>query len=74
LTLPAGELVGIAGCVGSVEADQLQHLLDSLPALVSVTDTVETKALRDDRPNLRPGIKRAVWILKNDLNPPAEGF
>ena len=71
LSLPAGELMRIPSQYIRLhpdETDQLGCLLSGLGAF----DSKVQQPFDDRVSDSEPGIERAIWILENDLYPPAE--
>ncbi|MPM33936.1 hypothetical protein SDC9_80517 [bioreactor metagenome] len=69
LALTAGELVGIAAGVLTVEADQIQKLRNALRAFtLRFAEMVNVERFANDIRNRHAGIQRRIRILKYDLH------
>ena len=74
LTLTAGELVAVAVCVLTVQANALQQSDDLIVAVLFVLgQMMDINALTHDVANGHAGVQTCVGILKNDLHPAAVG-
>jgi hypothetical protein len=72
LALAAGELVGIAGQGGVVEADLAEEFLTAAAALGAGVLFVDDEGLGDDLLDAHAGIEGGVGILKDGLHAAAE--
>ena len=72
LTLAAGEFVGIARCIGRIEAHPLEQGGHHLVALAAARDAMHLDRLADDAPHAHARIQAGDGILKNDLHVPPQ--
>ncbi len=64
--------MGVAVGMCAAQAHQLQHLLDSLLTLVTITHPVQLQTFCNRRAHLGTGIEGSVGILEDDLDPTTE--
>ena len=74
LPLPARKLVWVAVDVelGRSQAGELERALDLLAPLLLGADLVHLQWFLDRRPDPETRIQRLVWVLVDDLHPPAK--
>ena len=69
LRLPARQLPRVPlGVPGRVEADQVEQLVDPLPARLPVARRVGDQRLLDDRPDLPLRVERSERVLEHELH------
>jgi hypothetical protein len=75
LPLAAGELVRVAVEIelGWVQAGEAESTNSLFVSLALAADPVHEERLLDRRPHAKARIQGLIWILVDDLHPPAEG-
>src|SRR5271163_75675 len=68
LALPSGKAVRIPPGMPHIEADQIDELVNHLPARPHIADTMDHQRLFNDVVDRHPRVERPEGILKNELN------